>query len=176
VYEAHFTRGFAAAHRLHEDPSKCSRLHGHNYQAELVIRSDRLHGPGFVVHFDLVKAVVDRYDHRTILCADDPIVDDGSVLGIPDDWLVIIAVPPTAENLAQLLAWQIAERTIETYGGGVTVECTLREGPGIQVRAWARQGRVPIDKEGALADATTSTANPFPDGWPETLPLRAQRY
>ena len=58
----------AASHRLTtEPPTKCSRLHGHNYRVEIFCRSEELDANGMVTDFGLIKArVYDVLDHRDL--------------------------------------------------------------------------------------------------------------
>ena len=62
--------GFSASHVLHGlgDDHPCSRLHGHNYEIEVIAAAEALDHRGFVVDFkelDLVKDWVDAtLDHR----------------------------------------------------------------------------------------------------------------
>lgn len=61
---------FSASHVLHGlgDDHPCSRLHGHNYDVEVLVESEALDARGFVVDFrelDPVKAWIDAtLDHR----------------------------------------------------------------------------------------------------------------
>ena len=45
--------GFSASHVLHGlgDDHPCSRMHGHNYEIEVIAEADDLDGRGFVVDF-----------------------------------------------------------------------------------------------------------------------------
>jgi len=62
--------GFSASHVLHGlgDDHPCSRMHGHNYEVEVIAESHELDHRGFVVDFrelDDVKRWVDEtLDHR----------------------------------------------------------------------------------------------------------------
>ena len=58
----------AASHRLTtEPPTKCSRLHGHNYRVEIFCRSEELDANGMVTDFGLIKArVFDVLDHHDL--------------------------------------------------------------------------------------------------------------
>lgn len=93
------TRKFSAAHRLPNDPGKCSNLHGHTYTVRVKIATDQLDAQGMVMHFDKIKDVIDRFDHKTILDYNDPL---RSVL--PPSMVVIVSKPPTTEYLAYLIA------------------------------------------------------------------------
>lgn len=84
--------GFSASHRLdglpHDHP--CARLHGHNYEVEIVLAHPELDSCGMVAEFGRLgplKAYVDReLDHRHL----NDVLDG----------------PATSENLARhLFAW-----------------------------------------------------------------------
>jgi len=61
---------FSASHQLFglSDDHPCSRLHGHNYIAEVVLQSDTLNNVGFVRDYrelsDLKNYIDDEIDHR----------------------------------------------------------------------------------------------------------------
>ena len=59
---------FAAAHRLREYDGNCERLHGHNWQVEVSVASERLDDRGIALDFRAIKAAVNDLlsglDHR----------------------------------------------------------------------------------------------------------------
>ena len=79
----------AASHRLTtEPPTKCSRLHGHNYRVEIFCRSEELDANGMVTDFGLIKArVFDVLDHR--------------------DLNEVLPFNPTSENIARWICGQV---------------------------------------------------------------------
>lgn len=79
----------AASHRLQtEPPTKCSRLHGHNYRVEIFCRSEELDANGMVADFGLIKArVFDALDHR--------------------DLNEVLPFNPTSENIARWICGQV---------------------------------------------------------------------
>lgn len=63
---------FESAHWLPNVPEghKCKRMHGHNYELEIFVRSNDLNAQGFVIDFweldKIVQPFVDILDHKTI--------------------------------------------------------------------------------------------------------------
>ena len=61
---------FCASHQLDHLPldHKCARLHGHNYEVEVVCKSEELDDRGFILDFaeigELLDAVKEKFDHR----------------------------------------------------------------------------------------------------------------
>lgn len=87
---------FSASHQLHYLPAShpCARLHGHNYEVEIVLQSNQLNADGFVRDYrelSILKDYIDGHlDHRHL----------NDVLG--DDKV-------TAEHLAKhLYDWAVA--------------------------------------------------------------------
>ncbi|MDD2259277.1 MAG: 6-carboxytetrahydropterin synthase [Methanoculleus sp.] len=97
---------FEAAHRQLGDPSKCGKLHGHNWVAEVHIESHDINDIGYVVDFKDINEICNRYDHSVMLVIGDPLID---VLIEADQNVVVIPVNPTCENLAMILAGCIKE-------------------------------------------------------------------
>ncbi len=102
---------FDAAHRILGHAGKCAYLHGHTYGLEVTVSAPDLDELGRVIDFDDVralvrKAVLDRWDHATLLSTDDPLAAaiERVQTGAPDK-VVRLAGNPTAEILAGE-AWQ----------------------------------------------------------------------
>lgn len=70
MFELRRTFTFESAHRLPRLPEghKCTRLHGHSFRAEIVVRGPLDPALGWVVDFGDIKAaagpIVDELDHR----------------------------------------------------------------------------------------------------------------
>lgn len=127
-----FDRSFSAAHRLHNDPGKCGNVHGHNYRARVVVASDEpLTEQGFVVPFDVVKEVVDGYDHALILADADPLLP--VLEGLPIR-VRVVSGPPSTERLAFRLANEVLDRLDGLY----VVDVALRETDSIEASASVR--------------------------------------
>ena len=79
----------AVSHKLTTDPpTKCSRLHGHNYVVEIFCRAEALDKNGMVVDFNLIKQLVhDKLDHY--------------------DMNEMFSFNPTAENIAEWICNQV---------------------------------------------------------------------
>jgi 6-pyruvoyltetrahydropterin/6-carboxytetrahydropterin synthase len=63
-------RHFSAAHALREYEGACSRLHGHNYQVEVVVARHSLDELGMAMDFGELKRICDEVieglDHRLL--------------------------------------------------------------------------------------------------------------
>lgn len=131
MYRAKFTRVFSAAHRVWNDPGKCSNVHGHNYRAEVEVLSSRVTDQGFALPFSAVKGVVDDFDHTLIVDVADPLIDIFRALGLE---LREVNGLPSTEFLAQLIADRVYHAAIEIHGGSavVSVGVSLRETDGIE--------------------------------------------
>lgn len=103
------THTIDAAHRVvgHEGgQGKCARLHGHTYTFTVELEGEELDETGFVVDFGVVKGLLDRWDHRTLLWERDPLIVSlmGDNFEQQDAGVVRLPFNPTAENLARHVA------------------------------------------------------------------------
>lgn len=114
-----------AGHRVPYHNSQCRHLHGHRWKIVAHVASPELVAPdpkrpdsGMVVDFGVIKQVLireihDRFDHRLILWAEDPLLSGhrGSVyldhylamFGMEDS-IRVVPVIPTSEGLAKYWA------------------------------------------------------------------------
>ena len=107
---------FDAGHRLPNHKSKCRNVHGHRYKVEVTFVDRILDQPGesqdgMVVDFgdltDLLNSVVyGPFDHGFIAWDQDQqlisfLSDD---LGVK---VITMPFPPTAENMARIIAWRL---------------------------------------------------------------------
>ena len=80
---------FASAHSLRDYPGDCSRLHGHNWQVEVMVSSQVLDESGIAIDFREIKkqtkAVVKRLDHQYL-----------------NEIKPFDVLNPTAENIAKI--------------------------------------------------------------------------
>ena len=79
---------FDAAHFLPWHEGKCKNLHGHRWEVEVVIQSEKLDENGLVMDFGIVKQLLERVmpDHHDL-----------------NSWVG----NPTAECIAERLYWEI---------------------------------------------------------------------
>jgi len=91
IYKTHFD----AAHRLLDSESlvtkKCSKLHGHRWEVEVIIETDRLKD-GMIIDFKEIQEVVDKLDHQYL----NEFLDN-----------------PTAENLSKYIYDKVYEKMRE---------------------------------------------------------------
>ena len=65
---------FDASHRLLHYEGKCRNLHGHRWRVEVWLRGEPDAKTGILVDFNVIREVVERFDHQVILNRDDPMV------------------------------------------------------------------------------------------------------
>jgi len=86
-YTLKIVTDFASAHTLRDYPGDCSRMHGHNWKAEVEVSSPQLNQSGMVIDFkDIKKAtreITSELDHRYL-----------------NDLDAFKVINPTAENIA----------------------------------------------------------------------------
>lgn len=119
---------FDAAHRIPGHGGKCAWLHGHTYRLAVTVEAARLDALDMVIDFEdldtVVRgAVLDRWDHATLLRRDDPLAPAvARVQAAAPDRLVLFAENPTAEVLAREAFDAIAKRLPDGVTlSGVTV-------------------------------------------------------
>lgn len=117
----HTTTMFEAAHRQLNDPSKCGKLHGHNWKVEWDIVSNNTNGIGYIIDFKELKCITDEYDHCVMLYIGDPLVN---ILQNADQVVMILGCNPTAENLALILCNKL--HSIATKLGIVIIGGSIR--------------------------------------------------
>jgi len=97
MYEVSVKDRFSAAHQLIEVGGGCERLHGHNFNVEVFVRSETLTDEGTVIDFRVLKKalteVLDVLDH-TFLNDLDPFKDTG----------------PSSERLARFIYLELSAR------------------------------------------------------------------
>lgn len=98
-----FEHYFSAAHHLPDSVSlttkKCLNNHGHTYAVRVFLEATKLQDD-FVVDFGTIKSTIDQLDHAQILWKNDTAWVDFYKNSCKDMALVVMDVPPTAENIA----------------------------------------------------------------------------
>ena len=99
MYELTVRSAFEAAHFIKGYNGKCSRLHGHNWSVEVVIRGEKLDNLGMLIDFKILKAelnkVLDELDHRFL-----------------NELEIFAEENPTAENIARKIYKKLAASEI----------------------------------------------------------------
>ena len=99
MYEISVREAFEAAHFINGYDGKCSRLHGHNWIVEAVVRGEKLDSLGMLIDFKILKAelkkVLDEFDHRYL-----------------NELETFTAENPTAENISRQIFRKLATSEI----------------------------------------------------------------
>lgn len=109
---------FETAHKLLESYSdECQNIHGHSYKLEVTI-SDPYYDErkkDMVIDFKLLKELVtpliNTYDHKVVICEDDPCKND---LIRTKTKLLFCSENPTAENMAIWFKEQLENKLFNT--------------------------------------------------------------
>ena len=68
MYELNIKDHFSAAHNLREYKGDCEKLHGHNWQVEVVVETEILNSEGLGIDFRLLskylKEIISILDHQ----------------------------------------------------------------------------------------------------------------
>lgn len=115
MYEISVRAAFEAAHFIAGYDGKCSRLHGHNWFVEAVVRGETLDKLGMLVDFKILKAelnkILDDFDHRFL-----------------NELETFATENPTAENLARKIFQRLS--TSEIFSASVKLHAVkVHESP-----------------------------------------------
>lgn len=114
------TSEFEAAHRQLGDPSKCGKLHGHNWRVQFEIQYHELNPIGYLADFKDLTSLTDMYDHCVLLHMDDPLL---RVLQNAEQNVLACNGNPTCENIAMWLYRAVTNKVPE----GSIVQITVYE-------------------------------------------------
>ncbi|MFD1645134.1 6-pyruvoyl trahydropterin synthase family protein [Haloarchaeobius litoreus] len=98
----------SAGHRIQHHDGKCSRPHGHNYEVTVRL-TGTLSDEGWVVDKGDVTDVLEAFDHRFLLEANDPLVEAFESTG-DGDGIVVLEHPPTAEVMSACFEAELEAR------------------------------------------------------------------
>jgi len=109
MFEVTVEDSFAAGHYLRNYKGKCENPHGHNYKVRLTLAGQQLDKAGLLLDFkdarDLMKNVIDRFDHQMI-----------------NEIEPFTALNPSAENLAKYFYHEANLRLGHATNGRVRVK------------------------------------------------------
>ncbi len=115
IYELSVGSSFSAAHHLARYEGKCALVHGHNWNVEIVVRSEELNEAGMVGDFGVfrseLEAVTGRLDHTDL--------NENEFMG---------GLNPTCENVAARIYQELVLRINDE-------RCRLA-----QVSVWEKSG------------------------------------
>jgi 6-pyruvoyltetrahydropterin/6-carboxytetrahydropterin synthase len=122
---------FDAGHRIPNHNSQCKHLHGHRYAIEITLSGDIIttegkSEQGMVMDFSDVKRIANeqlvyKWDHAFLVYEKDRVMCD-FLATLPDHKTVILALIPTAENLAQAAFAILAPAYRDVYGNHLRLE------------------------------------------------------
>jgi len=122
---------FDAGHRIPNHASQCRHLHGHRYALEItlsgeIIRAEGVAEQGMVMDFSAVKDIanavlVSHWDHAFLVYQGDRAVVD-FLASLPEHKTVVLAVVPTAENLAAEVFRMLDAAYLDTYGNQLRLQ------------------------------------------------------
>lgn len=115
--------GFSASHILHDlgENHPCSRLHGHNYEVEVVAEAVELDHRGFVVDFheldDVKRWINETLDHRHLNDVLDGQPSAEALARFVYDWCRKNLPPPVAERISAVRMWETPRAWAEYRDG-----------------------------------------------------------
>lgn len=114
---------FDSAHRLEFHQGLCKNIHGHRWDVNIEIDSDKLDENGLLIDFKHIKEIINELDHSIIL---KDCIGNHNLINVLQDMdmrIIILPYSPTAENLSKYIEDLILQRT------GFLSNITLFESP-----------------------------------------------
>ena len=113
---------FDASHRLLHYDGKCRNLHGHRWRVEVWLAGEIDKKTGILVDFNVIRDVVERFDHQVILNREDPMV------ACLEKFQPVVTTEgdPSSEVLAGEIR-KFLDRECQLGGGGARV---------VRIRVW----------------------------------------
>lgn len=98
MYEIRIRRSFSAAHNLKNYKGKCEKLHGHNWNVEVVFAYDSVDKNGIAIDFRMakrmVKSITEKLDHSYL-----------------NELNLLKNINPTSENIAKFIYASLKKKT-----------------------------------------------------------------
>jgi 6-pyruvoyltetrahydropterin/6-carboxytetrahydropterin synthase len=97
MFKISVQKKFSASHIIRDYPGECGRLHGHNWNVKVVVKTKELDNFGMAIDFKelskILKEIIDKLDHYHL--NDIPPFDK---------------IQPTAENIAKFFYDEIKQK------------------------------------------------------------------
>lgn len=118
----------SCGHRVVGHESKCKYLHGHNYRFHFKVAGN-MDDVGRVLDFGIIKKYLCtwlevNYDHKTLIWAEDPKLDE--LIKLFPDSVCVVPYNPTAENIARYFVEEIAPKLLNETEATL-IECRIEE-------------------------------------------------
>lgn len=121
---------FDSAHMLSQYEGKCANLHGHTYTGDIEINAYVNPATGMVLDYNVIKEVVEKYDHRTLFSTAQWRGEaEEELLRWCQQWGMKYKFVENGKCTAENIAMQIAAEVKAKVGDG-TVKVWLHETPG----------------------------------------------
>lgn len=114
-------------HRLPDHPGLCKNIHGHSYEAQVILIGEPDHTGMVMDYFDvkaLVQPLIDELDHCFLLDTHDTLMKD--FFTTHPMKVVEVDVPTTAENIAAYLLQHIIDQLDQLPTGHRISEVKVR--------------------------------------------------
>jgi 6-pyruvoyltetrahydropterin/6-carboxytetrahydropterin synthase len=122
-----------SGHMLSKHPEMCRFPHGHTRTVTLVLSSEELDDHQMVVDFKVIKLIakdhIERYDHRTAINSNDPLLPAIESVH-PDSLIVFKDIDPTTEVMAKEIYDFVNKKLAEGFEGVSKKGFTYRLEPG----------------------------------------------
>jgi 6-pyruvoyltetrahydropterin/6-carboxytetrahydropterin synthase len=127
-------QGFSTAFRQWRADTHCRFIHGYALSIELVFEANTLDSRNWVIDFGSFKSLKQTlaavFDHKTVIAADDPLLDDFKSIAAKDGLKLVVMPNVGCEAFAEFIAditddWLKVEQPV--FNGVKLISVEVRE-------------------------------------------------